>query len=1304
MIKDFVISVFGGAVAGWVTNSVAVSMLFRKFFGRWGGVIESGYRDLTQSLSRLVEQRLVNAGTLETEIRKPAFTAALRRCVKEILEKELPAKTENLRVKDMPGIDETLSRLAAYFERGGIAPSLPIDIKLGDILGEDAYRYIAEKNSEKIISGAAEYKGMAGETLASFFSGRAFGDVFSEAFIDRIKANINEAAGKMDFSDAGIDRGFEAFAEELGIDDIIKKIEEAAGEALIGELLGEPRKTARAFLNHIAAFLEIGPVRDLLTSALAEIIVEAESIDTKLCGILSPDLLENTRDFIRRVAPDLVDGLILFIIDSRDEIDNLIDEAAERHFKRGGRTNKPLQALLFEAVSKSTGFTNKIIETLSQNRIGAGEKLSAEFTAYIKNTSVGYLVSSLKESGLINAGIIASALPGKLRALRPENTEVFTSFMNLKVKTLFPNLDFSFIKTKLLPLIYRDLKQFPQNESGDERLRKKIDTAIASLAARKINDTIDFTKTFFNVNKTDVKNFLLGLWPELAGINAGSLFAGGPGILPWKRAAESVKTVNINVIYGILQNETLYGRAADSLVDLILRNLDTVLGGSVFEIAKNELDVLSPPQVNSMVHDFMGAQLKPINVIGAVLGGLAGFLTTLATVFFKLPPGFLISMFAVYGLVFALTGIGTNWVAVKMLFRPHKRIAGLNFPPFIGVTALRQAEFAAGIAKLIQQNMLNEAALRRFYAEKRDSLYARCKDRLSTENYRFIDDFLSDEARLKALVDGLVDILRDYIEASHTKLAEYIDKHITDRIESGAMESFAESLPEALVQKIKDGGAARIGKKIEERIADENLPDYQASGIINALLDIFYQYTRQNLRRLLNEKLPRRYEAAFTGYIENHTLGDLADKETVSGFTRRFVEGLGTLLQKAQVPAARLAARQKTNGKLPLKNCFGGALPAFIKRKGGLINRLLCGLVGDQKSVIVGRIMDGSAGASPFDRFVKQAANAVMRKDVEAITAIVIDEKFFPFLEAHRDAVFSIIDRALEHPLGFDSKVFNEAAAGAALSRLFASGRVVGETKNLSVAYLQNLSCTKLKNLLSVVNIETLTGLIARASPVTSIVTAEITRRLDDKATVKRLNGLINAAALKVFDGRPISRILRGTDLEAEAASITTMLFDDAAALETAKIITGNILQKICGDKDFYQHTLFRRDLSFFLRKCASETDHRILRDFLAGPFCGLLHNAADLVSPATRNAVSGDYVLQAMFSACENQFPDLVNSLSLYSVVEREVNMMTPAEIEGVFYSFAGPYFKKIILYGWIGLFVGLLSYALGCLPQLLP
>jgi uncharacterized membrane protein YheB (UPF0754 family) len=908
---------------------------------------------------------------------------------------------------------------------------------------------------------------------------------------------------------------------------------------------------------------------------------------------------------------------------------------------------------------------------------------------------------------VINAEIITAAIPVKLRSLRLENSKLFTPIIDAKVKDIFPDIDFSFIKTNIIPHIFGILKEYLQDESKNTRLREKIDGAVDAFTAKDTGGTVDFTKLGFNINETDVKNFMLRRWPDIAGVDAGGFLAVTAGTSWWKSITERIKTVKVNGVYNILRNKALYSRAADAAQTFILQNLDTVLGGSVFEIAKNELDVLTPQQVNSMVHDFMGTQLKPINIIGAVLGGLAGALTVFAAYFFRLPAGFSWTMFAVYGLVFALVGIGTNWIAIKMLFRPYKRIAGLNFPPFIGLTALKQPEFAAGIAKLIKQNMLNESALRRFYAEKKDSIHAQCRERFSSENYSFIDDFFSDDNKLAVAVDECIDTLCDCINTSHTKLAEYIDAYIKNRIESGGMGGFTASIAEALFQKVKGGGAAFIGKKIQERIADKNLPEHYSSKITDALLRLLYQYLKQNLQNTFHVKTLRRHEAAFTGYIENHTPIDLAGiAGKRSGFLNRLAEKLGVLPQKAVAAVAKLAGRQMTDGQQSLKNCFGGAVPALLKSRGGFVNGMICRLAGSQKQVIVNRIMDRSGDASFFHRLVKQAANALMREDVEAITGIVIDEKLFPFLQARQDAVFGILNGALESTLGFDCGVFNEEHTGPVLSRLLALERVFQPLKNLSQAYLKSVSGIKLKNLLSPVNMDTLDGFMERASPIVSIVVSEITRRLDDSIAVSRLNKLFNRVISKSSGADPVYSLLRGTDIEAEARRISALFFNEPAAAETTRIIVKGLLQKILSGKDFYEDQLFRRDISFFLRNCVNETGDGpcAVKKSLAGPLRGLFGNSGRLVSAETKDALCGDYVLPAMLNACENQFPNFVDSLSLYSVVEREINEMPPQEIEGVFYGFAGPYFKKIILYGWIGLFAGLLSYALGWLPRFLP
>jgi hypothetical protein len=350
---------------------------------------------------------------------------------------------------------------------------------------------------------------------------------------------------------------------------------------------------------------------------------------------------------------------------------------------------------------------------------------------------------------------------------------------------------------------------------------------------------------------------------------------------------------------------------------------------------------------------------------------------------------------------------------------------------------------------------------------------------------------------------------------------------------------------------------------------------------------------------------------------------------------------------------------------------------------------MICRLAKSQKPVIVSKIMDDGGGGSFFERLVKQAANAMMREDVEAITEIVIDEKLFPFLEARRDAVLGIADGVFDEDIKYDCKVFDGENTREALRRLFAPREFQAALQNFIVAYLENLSRAKLKNLLSPVGTDTIDGIMKTASPALDITVSEIAARLDNSAAQRRLSEPLNALLSKISGGNPVYSLLRNIDIEAEARVLK--FFDDAAVEKNTKIILESILQKILSCKDFYPHELFRRDVSVFLRNLVSENGAA------RGMLRGFLREAGGMIDPQTESAVFDSYMLPAVFNSGGKLFPDLVSSLSLYSVAEREINAMNPAEIEGVFYSFAGPYFRKIILYGWIGLFAGLLSYALG-------
>jgi uncharacterized membrane protein YheB (UPF0754 family) len=1315
VIPELLISVLGGALVGWITNSIAVNMLFKKFLGRWGGVIESNYKELIQNLSRLVEQKLINTQTLQKEIEKEAFKDILHTWVKDILQNELPEKTKNLYVKDIPGIDTTIKHFTDYIKH----ERLPLDgITLKQILSETSFHNFADRNISKLCSDSSKYKNTADETLNNFFSNRAFEDFFSENFINQIKININKIIGEIDFSQYGavFDQVFEQLVNSPCIGAAIEKLENYMGGVSISELMEASRipqyETPRALLDYIADFTESARGKELLRNLINELINEAGKLDISVSSILHPRLIENISRFIESKAPGLIDRLILFVNESRYEIDKLIDEAAKQHFNKNGTINNPVQAFVFSALTGNSGFTNKIIEVLAQNRDKAGEKLCLEFNEYLNKTSVSAIISQFRidNAGILDAENIANAINKKLRNIRFENFEVLTAIMNIKIKNIIVNIDLSFIKTKIIPYIFNKLKQFFCGNTANQKLQEKINSAIDSFVRRNIGGTIDVKNILCNISEAGVKDIIFSQWENAANIDIGSIAADtaaassaaavSAGKIQFTNIKEDIKNYNINDIYNALQTENLYGKAASAIQTLITDNLDTILGANVFDIAKNELSVLSPSQVNKVVQDFMGTQLKPINIIGAILGGLAGAVTVFITYLLKTPESFTWTLFAAYGLIFSIVGIATNWIAIKMLFHPYRKIFSLNFPPFIGIAAYKKAEFASGIAKLIQQNMLNKAALQRFYAEKKDGLLLQCKERLSAENYKFVDDFFADDLRRAAVIDSVFNFLRVYIKKSGGELAECIDNYITKQLESGHLENLAKLIQDALIKKIKSNNFSEyIGKKIQESAAGKSLSGIP--WIAGAIIDICCQYLQSTFNIEKITALLRPYEAALDSYIEsyieNNSLNDFAGKERMDALVKLLSEKASYLLQKSAGGIAGILAKRKFQKQQSLKNCCGEIIPALLNKN--RVIDIICRIASNQKPVIVDNIMDGAGGASFFGQIVKQAANALMRKDIEAITEIVIDEKLFPFLNTRRSEVLGIVNNLLESPLNFDCKIFNKDKMEAVLSRLFAGGIFLGAARNISAEFLNYAASTKLKKMLLMINVSTLPELLARFSPLLKPLLFEISIYLNggDPAAESSFKKIITPVFLAVFKDIPVASILQGIDTGSEIHKMLVQFFSDKTALKNTTQILDNALQKILSDKNFYDHVIFRKDLSEFMINCADGGD--AMRRRFAPFFSGLFCNINTLIDPAAKNAVCGDYLLPAIFNACGNQFPNLANTLSLYAVVEQEINMMSPKEIKEMFYSFSGSYFKKIILYGWIGLFGGLLSYALGCL-----
>ena len=63
-MNEFLINFILGGFTGYITNNVAIKMLFKKYFG-FGGVIEKEYEEFMENISKLIEKDLINDETLK---------------------------------------------------------------------------------------------------------------------------------------------------------------------------------------------------------------------------------------------------------------------------------------------------------------------------------------------------------------------------------------------------------------------------------------------------------------------------------------------------------------------------------------------------------------------------------------------------------------------------------------------------------------------------------------------------------------------------------------------------------------------------------------------------------------------------------------------------------------------------------------------------------------------------------------------------------------------------------------------------------------------------------------------------------------------------------------------------------------------------------------------------------------------------------------------------------------------------------------------------------------------------------------
>ncbi|MHB9293911.1 hypothetical protein Holit_03030 [Hollandina sp. SP2] len=1313
LLMDLGIALIGGAAVGWFTNAIAVSMLFKKFLGRLGGVIEEQYAAFIENMSVLVESDLVNHQTLAPECGSPAFTLTLHGWIEDILRKELPANSGAVRLEAVPDIEKSLANLIALVREA--EPPVRDQVyqvlseqRIDRFLSEEQYRYMLDR-AIAALGKAGFFEGEIKQELHRFLSSHGLHDLAPEEAIARFTDNLGAVLGKRDFSrfDEDIDNAYEALLVAIDQDKLIRVLEAALGQMTFGDFvpLAQERETlSRELIRRFIIFSTSQEGQDLLLEITKAVLQDAKTIPLKLDEVLSPGVKTGILKFIKERLPPLIDQIADFIQETEAEIEGIINDTIDQELAATplGSMFRFFKDLFIQNSAQTFHIIDKLVAAVHQYGDSAGEKLAAELIGYIETHSIGEILGKLEAQKVITPEIMASLITKSLKEQTGKDSQVLEGFLHRKICSCGTvNLDM--LKTILLKRLWGTVKKtYLYTDKFKENIRTGLNRALPLFAQKPLGAGITPEAIPLHIEEKALHRTLASLWPSMRAWKIGRLalrkvFQRFP--LNWEALWHKHKHRPLNGIYQKLQKDEVYERFSEGIQKVLNQHLDTLLTGNVAALVNAELKKSSPAEINQMVQDFIGSELKPINTLGALLGALAGVLSIWISFRLGVPREFSWWLLLAYGGVFSLVGMGTNWVAIKMLFKPYGPRKTLpNCSPFVGVVAAKKPEFAKNIARFVKHRTLNEGALQSYFDQHRRNIQDTANAWVSAADYAVIQRVFTDPSLEEILPDRIITSLKTYIPEHSEDLANAVTQAIEAWVHSGNLTcSLASLVRDRIMSAFDDQDLALVfhpflikalaGKALGRGVTllfplvDQYLKDF---------LEKFAQdMSTQTLLTLLSRSEER--NGQFGEFTAKTSLEDLAGIELVRDIGTALVKPAEGLLSAGLEVILHTLQQETLNPDTALKEVFNGILVEQLARNSTLLITMISQEITAQKAAIKSSIKAQMTGLA-----------ALGRGQVDPIVDRLIDQELPSFLNQKQGRILAIAGTLLENKLsslGFTEQSLDTQTIKQAFTGVLDSPHTQSLIRHGLTIMVTQYARMPLQSLLTLINIKTLPELLSIGEPLLDAAIQQVKPRIASPEAAAAWLKLVHTIMLRTAKETEFDELLQGIDVEQVLRLLITKAKQDSEFRAWLSSFLLTILETLSGTADLYHPQLLRQDLAAFLQAA----DWDALDAALTAALRALMSAVNTALTPATKDAFCKTYLIPAALDAGERCFSALITALDIQKVVEREVNAMHPREVEALFYRFADKYFRKITLYGWIGVFGGMASYVISCLLNLL-
>ncbi len=1350
MLTTFISKILSGAVVGYITNDLAIQMLFRKRFGL-GGIILKTREEFIKNISDLVEREIVNDRTLLKELQTSteSFGLALRQATDDFFEQHIfEAVNKSFKIGDIPQIETSFYKIHADF-----SDSLPpfVDtsldyifknIDLQKVISENTLRSLTNSGAKILIRSLREDDFLF-ETFRQFHLEHTDlrpVDLMSESILNQLAQN---AAGITEGLHQTLKTHFFEETEEtlqkilinLDTDRFFNKLAKQITEKQIGDLLGRQNseELSGELTKRLQALLHSENGKQLIRNFAEYILESLENEDTTIFELMSEGLAENFDNFLKSQLPVFLERLISWLESRKPRIERLIDTAFRANIK--WKFQDWIIEWFIGSVSRHANAVRKIIETVEKHRTDPEETtraLTEQIIIFLKNNTIGSIASRMKTENSLNAltEMLISNADQMLKGLKPVH---FEPILNQKIGSFVKAEQIeNFLKDNFKSLINNELKEkFLFSPKSDEILGNKAKYEIYRIGQKSLIQILN-QKAFEKYARRQ-SNQMMDTLAENQAVLSGFLYDKAIAKLGNLDLENNTNLQLINSLgdfvtrrsthflrtqYELRRGEHLHeylhrlrnfkSQVPNLVHQGITENLPQLLSNrQVAKVVTSSLNRMDASRLREILEKFMGRELKPITRFGALLGGVAGgFLN-----FLPVTSGLTLAGTGIAGVAFGITGYATNWLAIKMIFRPYRQkmipLLGVGVPFTPGVVAKRQPRFAESMGKFVVNGLLNTENLHSTFQQKKAGLKTNALELFASEDYRLIDSFLQkNQTKFSATIaetlsntifddtDKLVDTFEKWLteKASYrlqendtkeleNQLLEYLSApQFTENIHREAQQivrNYAQSernlnefITPSVREKIYDRAGVTIGKYLEQ-LFEEITEKEKVIEILRGFDQTFQKIISARISDYLDDERQEIARNTFSDYLRK-TLIDKRLRTIIFDFIEeKFAEQLAPEKQINELLDGRLMRLVADNLDFVVDNLITYSLNFLKENKEKLANEIYRKAYEDDKtsalykSVIIDTVKELAEKGFP-DFFEREKTGL---RQLVASGVYEIGESKIGVLNISPDQ--NQLNKLVENFLDNDEMTLSLTRMTHVLSDEIFNIPISTFVQIADVHRAEDLAIL-LKDELDLIINHLETKIRTNQTAIGTDTALLLLKVLEERLPQIQLHQLTKGISEKQIDeitGRFIELTFNSQMFQAQKENFVRIAFHKLRSQELSQLTDWESLQT---------------DLSKSIRKIANNPATKLffcsqIQELIAQNLGKITEN----LQPETKNFIL-DKLADSLLNTLEHNLHHLLTSIDLRGLVVSEVNAMSPQQIEDLFNSFAKKYFAQLIRYGF--------------------